>query len=188
MNSALAAAQVDVGQRSVGAQLVASAQTVFASMGGTSGSIYQMFALLLPDCCKPLVAAAAHNFPDARFKALLEARATVSSASMQLVQQFKQRQREQQESAGHAAGLGDKAAAAAAAAADGAALSSVGSRVQRSSGAIAPGSFLGLLLSARGGADGHGLSDLQMIMQVMPAARLPGCLAGLPALFVCLCG
>jgi hypothetical protein len=151
MHSTLAAAHVDVGQRGAGAQLVASAQTLFASMGSMNISIYQMFAMLLPDCFRPLLSWSAHAFPDARFQAVLQARATISSASMQLVQQFKQRQQEQ-----------DPDAAADAAARDG----SNSSRVQRSSGAIAPGSFLGLLLSARGGATGHGLSDLQMIMQV----------------------
>ncbi|WIA09117.1 hypothetical protein OEZ85_008529 [Tetradesmus obliquus] len=154
MHSGLAAAHVDVGQRAVGAQLVSSAQTLFASMGGTSGSIYQMAALLLPDSCRPLVAWAAHTFPDARFTAVMNARATVSSASMQLVQQFKQRQQQQEDaSASGDAGLGGNAAPGGS------------GRVSRSGGAIAPGSFLGLLLAARGGTDGHGLSDLQMIMQ-----------------------
>jgi hypothetical protein len=126
-------------------------------MGSMNGSIYQMFAMLLPDCFRPLLSWSAHVFPDARFQAVLQARATISSASMQLVQQFKQRQQEQHADAGTDCSTADAAAR------DG---SSGSSRVQRSSGAIAPGSFLGLLLSARGGATGHGWSDLQMIMQV----------------------
>jgi hypothetical protein len=163
MHSTLDAAHVVVGQRGAGSQLVASAQTLFASMGSMNGSIYQMFAMLLPDCFRPLLAWSAHAFPDARFSAVLQARATISSASMQLVQQFKQRQQEQQAGAGDATGnAGPGGSTADAAIRD----SSSSSRVQRSSGAIAPGSFLGLLLSARGGATGHGLSDLQMIMQV----------------------
>jgi hypothetical protein len=164
MHSTLAAAHVDVGQRGAGSQLVASAQTLFASMGSMNGSIYQMCAMLLPDCFRPLLSWSAHAFPDARFQAVLEARTTISSASMQLVQQFKQRQQEQQADA-----------AAGGSPADAAAHDSSSSRVQRSSGTILPGSFLGLLLSARGGATGHGLSDLQMIMQVRRGLLRPGC-------------
>jgi hypothetical protein len=160
----------------VGAQLVAAAQMLFASMGGTSGSIYQTIALLLPDACRPLLSWTAHTFPDARFTAIQQARATISSASMQLVQQFRQRQQQQGDlDTVSNAETGDKSAASA---------GGGGSRLQRSSGAISPGSFLGLLLSARGGAEGHALSDLQMIMQVR-ASRADLAVCCFPCSVIC---
>lgn len=141
-----------------------SLQVVFKSAAAISGSMYQRLALLAPAVLLGPINLLAHMAPDTSFKQVLEARLMLSAASMALVRQARSTEAQQ-----HAAEA--QAAAATAAAADAEATAKVGPAVKASSGSgrargsIAPGSFLGLLLSARDKA-GHGLTDLQMLMQV----------------------
>jgi hypothetical protein len=100
-------------------------------------------------------------FPDRGFKQALEARLMLSSASIALVRQARAAQQEKRD---------QETAAAAAAGADavaivnGAEVSAGASKVVKPRGSIAPGSFLGMLLSARDKA-GQGLTDVQAMMQ-----------------------
>jgi hypothetical protein len=128
-------------------------QVVFKSAAAISGSVYQRLALLAPAVLLGPINLLAHVLPDASFKQVLEARLMLSSASMALVRQA--RTTEAQKHAAAAAGDADATAA----------VSNAANGSSRARGSIAPGSFLGLLLSARDKA-GHGLTDLQMLMQV----------------------
>jgi hypothetical protein len=96
-------------------------------------------------------------FPDKAFQQVLEARLMLSSASMALVRQA--RSADEDKRAREAAAAGADAVAVV----TGADVAVKGG-ASRARGSIAPGSFLGLLLSARDKA-GYGLTDLQMLMQ-----------------------
>eukprot|EP00878_Enallax_costatus_P008450 GHUV01008832.1.p1 GENE.GHUV01008832.1~~GHUV01008832.1.p1 ORF type:complete len:573 (+),score=166.57 GHUV01008832.1:167-1885(+) len=139
--TSLAQAKVKISNNDVGSQLVASAQTLFAAAGAQSGSIYQTLALLAPPALKGLVTSLAHKLPDKQFKKVMAARSTMSAASLQLVQR--------QRAASNSKGAGDGNASKAPG--------------KKWSGAVAPGSFLGLLLHAR--EAGSQLTDLSLIMQ-----------------------
>lgn len=139
----ISAVNVSLQQSDIGAQLVSCAQTLFAAAGSRSGSIYQTLAVLLPSFTRGIITWLAHKAPDKQFKQVLAARATMSSASLQLVQQSRRKQ--QCSSAGRE--------------------SSSDGGGKRWSGAVAPGSFLGLLLNASDPVTGSALTDLSLIMQ-----------------------
>ena len=139
-------------------------QVVFKSAAAISGSAYQRLALLAPAVLLRRNNLLAHLFPDKAFQQVLEARLMLSGASMALLRQARtaeEQKRQQELDAATAAGA-DATAVVTGATAAGA--GKVGSSGSRPRGSIAPGSFLGLLLSARDKA-GHGLTDLQMLMQ-----------------------
>lgn len=130
---------------------------VFKSAAAISGSAYQRLALLAPGVLLRPLNLLAHVFPDKSFQQVLESRLMLSAASIALVRQARaaeQQKREQEE-----ASAGDALAVVTGPAGVAAADKSV-----RPRGSIAPGSFLGLLLSARD-KTGDALTDLQMVMQ-----------------------
>jgi hypothetical protein len=141
-----------------------SLQVVFKSAAAISGSVYQRLALLAPSVLIAPINLLAHMLPDTSFKQVLEARLMLSAASMALVRQARTTEAQK-----HAAEAQATAAAADTDATDATAkigaVSKAANGGSRARGSIAPGSFLGLLLSARDKA-GHGLTDLQMLMQV----------------------
>jgi len=130
--------------------LIQSANILFAAAGAMSGSLYQVVALLVPPTLVPVVRWLAHWLPDEKFKRVLWARLTLYMSSLKLLDDSRTKQ---QETRGARGARGASAASAASGA-------SGGSSVRRT-GAIAPGSFLGLLLSAS-----EGISDFQICMQV----------------------
>jgi hypothetical protein len=130
---------------------------VFKSAAAINGSIYQRLALLAPAALLGPIKLLAHMFPDKAFQQVLEARLMLSSASMALVRQA--RSADEDKRAREAAAAGADAVAVV----TGADVAVKGG-ASRARGSIAPGSFLGLLLSARDKA-GYGLTDLQMLMQ-----------------------
>jgi len=138
-------------------------QVVFKSAAAISGSAYQRLALLAPAVLLGPINLLAHLLPDKPFQQVLEARLMLSSASIALVRQARAalQQKKAQEQAAAAAAGADAVAVVTGAAAGSA---GAGKVVSRPRGSIAPGSFLGLLLSARDKA-GEGLTDLQMVMQ-----------------------
>eukprot|EP00775_Hariotina_reticulata_P013642 gene13642-13765_t len=117
--------------------LIKSAKILFAAAGAMSGSLYQTVALLVPPSLSPVVRFLAHWLPDAKFKQVLQARLVLFMSSLKLLDDSRQKQQELQ--------AGD--------------CTSGGGDVRRT-GAVAPGSFLGLLLSAS-----EGMSDFQICMQ-----------------------
>lgn len=139
-------------------------QVVFKSAAAINGSIYQRLALLAPAVLLGPINLMAHMLPDKAFQQVLEARLMLSSASAALVRQA--RAAEAAKRACEAAAAGADATAVVTGPVDAAAgaKASGGVAGSRPRGSIAPGSFLGLLLSARDKA-GHGLTDLQMLMQ-----------------------
>lgn len=140
-------------------------QVVFKSAAAISGSVYQRLALLAPAVLLGPINLLAHLLPDKPFQQVLEARLMLSSASIALVRQARaalQQKKEQEQAAAVAAGA--DAVAMVTGAATNSAAAAAGKVMSRPRGSIAPGSFLGLLLSARDKA-GEGLTDLQMVMQ-----------------------
>jgi hypothetical protein len=167
-------AAVELDGANPGAQLVSAAKTLLGAASGRSGSRYQIAAALLPRELRPLLSRLAHLVPDAPFRAVMHARKMMSAASLQLLHQTRLRSSEN--------GNGSSSSSA----------SSARKKGSRTSGSIAPGSFLGLLLAAGesdggsggsgSGADGDGsgaaaaaaaaaagvmvpLNDLSLIMQ-----------------------
>lgn len=134
---------------------------MFKSAAAINGSIYQRLALLAPAVLLEAINLIAHMFPDKAFQQVLEARLMLSSASIALVRQARAAQQEKREREAAAAGA-DAVAVVTGAPGTAAAVKAEGT--SRPRGSIAPGSFLGLLLSARDKA-GSGLTDLQMLMQ-----------------------
>jgi hypothetical protein len=104
----------------------------------------------------PVINFMAHAFPDAAFKRVLEARMTLCAASLSLVRQAR-RAAASQDGSGSPGSPSSPSSSSNNNTADTGFMS-------RHRGAIAPGSFLGLLLSARDKA-GCGLTDLQMLVQ-----------------------
>lgn len=138
-------------------------QVVFKSAAAINGSIYQRLALLAPAVLLGPINLMAHMLPDKAFQQVLEARLMLSSASAALVRQA--RAAEAAKRACETAAAGADATAVVTAPVEAAAgAKASGGAGSRPRGSIAPGSFLGLLLSARDKA-GHGLTDLQMLMQ-----------------------
>jgi hypothetical protein len=142
---------------SLSCHVVCPAQVVFKSAAAINGSIYQRLALLSPAALLGPINLLAHMFPDKAFQQVLEARFMLSSASMALVRQA--RSADEEKRAREAAAGADAVAVV-----TGADVAAVKGGASRARGSIAPGSFLGLLLSARDKA-GYGLTDLQMLMQ-----------------------
>lgn len=157
-DTAISLEEVDTGR-----QLIEAAKVVFKSAAAISGSAYQRLALLAPAVLLGPINLLAHLLPDKPFQQVLEARLMLSSASIALVRQARAalQQKKAQEQAAAAAAGADAVAVVTGAAAGSA---GAGKVVSRPRGSIAPGSFLGLLLSARDKA-GEGLTDLQMVMQ-----------------------
>jgi hypothetical protein len=135
---------------------------VFKSAAAINGSMYQRLALLAPAVLLGPINLMAHLLPDKAFQQVLEARLMLSSASAALVRQA--RAAVSAKRACDAAAAGADATAVVTGPAEAAAAKASGGAGSRLRGSIAPGSFLGLLLSARDKA-GHGLTDLQMLMQ-----------------------
>jgi hypothetical protein len=143
---------------------------VFKGASTHSGSFYSTLALVSPRWLLPAINLAAHTWPDAAFRRTLEARLTLSSASLALVKQARQQleheRQEQQQGAADAGSDSDAdAAVAVVPAGQRAAAGTVDTGfMRRHKGSLAPGSFLSLMLSARDKA-GQGLTDLQVLMQ-----------------------
>jgi cytochrome P450 len=132
--------------RAQGAALVHAAAEMFKGSEIGGATRYLVAAHLMP-VLLPLIRLLAAAFPDERYRRLVQARETLRGESQALIDATRR--------AARAPGRPPSPPPSPSSSSPGGARHPLG---------VAPGSFLGLLLSARG-EEGHGLSDLQMAAQ-----------------------
>jgi len=171
------AASANAEQDLNGKKLVEAAKSIFASTAISNQSIYATVARLVPKFLHKPVSIIAHMFPDKRLRVLSEAQRSIFIASSQLIMQ--QRKAMASDSGGQASptssrpasldGRSDNGSSAIADAPSSAESSPRASAIVRVAprrrGPIAPGSFLGLLLSAKDKVTGHSLTEFSMVLQ-----------------------